>query len=119
MTTQEIFDTVVTHLLTQRKKAINDMGKCVYRTDEGLKCAVGCLITDECYSPEIEGWGIWYLDVTEALECSGIPVTIKTNETLLVDLQYVHDHEHVGLWKQGLLNVASKYGLNPDVLEQF
>ncbi len=48
MTKQEIFDKVATHLLTQNEKALNSVGGCVYRTDKGLKCAVGCLIPVEC-----------------------------------------------------------------------
>lgn len=30
-------------------------GKCMYRTSDGHKCAVGCLIPDEEYAPHMEG----------------------------------------------------------------
>lgn len=29
--------------------------RCMYRTDDGKKCAAGLLIPDECYTPQIEG----------------------------------------------------------------
>jgi hypothetical protein len=59
MTKQEIFDHVLTHLRKQGKPAINetDSGEdiCAYRTDDGLKCAVGCLIPDDKYNEDLEG----------------------------------------------------------------
>ncbi len=51
MSPQELFDTVATHLLTQRKPAMaRDAGgseTCCYRTEDGRKCAAGCLIPDD------------------------------------------------------------------------
>lgn len=63
MTNQEIFDTVAVHLLTQNKRATkaNCSTTCQYRTSEGLKCAVGCLIPDEKYTPEMEPYGVYTL----------------------------------------------------------
>ncbi len=52
MTPQEIFDTVVDHLLSQGKPSIS--GVCRYRSDDGLKCAVGVLIPDSEYDFEME-----------------------------------------------------------------
>lgn len=45
---QAIFNQVYTHLLTQNEKCEDENG-CAYRNEQGLKCAVGCLITDEVY----------------------------------------------------------------------
>lgn len=57
---QEVFNKVVRHLLTQKQKA--RVGTtCMYKTPEGLKCAVGCLIPDELYSQDIEGKPADYL----------------------------------------------------------
>jgi hypothetical protein len=52
MSKQEIFDTVVTHLRKQNTQS-GKGGNCFYRLGE-LKCAVGCLISDEDYSPDME-----------------------------------------------------------------
>ena len=46
MNRQEVFDKVAIHLLTQNAKALNSGGLCVYKTPNGLRCAVGCLIPD-------------------------------------------------------------------------
>lgn len=40
---QQLFDKVVRHLLTQKKKAYED-GRCQYLTSDGLKCAIGCVM---------------------------------------------------------------------------
>lgn len=48
-TAQELFDTVVTHLRKQNAKSEfyyedGRLPSCVYRTEAGLSCAVGCLM---------------------------------------------------------------------------
>jgi len=52
MTPQEIFDTVVDHLLSQGMKS--SVAVCMYRTSTGLKCAVGILISDSDYDSDME-----------------------------------------------------------------
>lgn len=32
--------------------------KCMYRSPAGGKCAIGCVIPDKLYSPDLERWGI-------------------------------------------------------------
>lgn len=54
---QRAFDKVTKHLLKQGNKAMQGDG-CAYRTDEGLTCAIGCLIPKRAYSPLIEGNGV-------------------------------------------------------------
>ena len=44
--TQEVFDFVAIHLLTQNEKSGDDQ-VCYYRSPTGLKCAAGCLIADD------------------------------------------------------------------------
>jgi hypothetical protein len=48
-TKQSIFDQVAQHLLDQGRMAYQN-GGCVYRMEEGLRCAAGCLIST------IRGW---------------------------------------------------------------
>ena len=54
-TAQEIFDTVATHLFTQGRQARLSNTTCAYRSDDGLKCAIGALIPDDMYRSEMEG----------------------------------------------------------------
>jgi hypothetical protein len=56
MTKADVFYFVIAHLRAQNKRAQDEKGSCFYRTPEGLKRAAGCLITDEEYSPEFEGY---------------------------------------------------------------
>ncbi len=50
---QKAFDTMLDHLRKQGEPSVRN-GWCVYRDDAGNKCAVGALIPDEVYTPEIE-----------------------------------------------------------------
>lgn len=119
MTNQEIFDTVYRHLLSQGKRAKTEDGDCVYRTEDGAKCAVGCLIPDELYMSDIETAsaelaalgvrdGARERFLGEIFDEIGIP---KESAYLLGALQGVHDHEHPDEWQQALEFVAEKYGL--------
>lgn len=95
-THQQIFEQVVTHLLTQKIRAISAGGNCVYRAGTS-KCAVGCLIPDDIYDPLIEGRTVQDVPVIEgywsdggylgrALNKSGIPRTCRmcTTSILLI-----------------------------------
>ena len=110
---KEIFDRVKTHLLAQGERALHGgepygLGiggdGCAYHTQSGLKCAVGCLITEEAYSEELEGELVDDLGVRAALESSGIsydPVTLY----MLLDLQSIHDDEAPNRWEHALDNL--------------
>jgi hypothetical protein len=117
MEPMELFEKVATHLLAQNKRAANERG-CQYRV-EGLRCAVGCLISDENYSKLIEGTmvcalyfteGRWcahrtlpkpFNRLAEALNAEGVPATPETR-TLLSRLQYLHDNLPQGAWPEAL-----------------
>ena len=51
---QEVFDLVVEHLFAQGRPAYDDSQGCMYRTYDGLRCAVGVLIPDDLYDPAFE-----------------------------------------------------------------
>lgn len=55
MNNQEAFDLMVAHLIAQGKPAVSPYGHCVYRGPDGTKCAVGILIPDDVYHPDMEG----------------------------------------------------------------
>lgn len=111
-TPQQVFDQVVTHLLTQNAQSMaNDT--CAYRGDGGLMCAAGCLISDAEYKDllkrhEIDGadgknWG-YLADCTDAVP--------KDHTHLIQDLQIIHD-DVLGPanWKAKLERVAIEHGL--------
>ena len=112
---REIFDRVKTHLLAQGEKALRGgepygSGKhgsgCAYHAQSGLKCAIGCLITDEAYSEVLEGDTVDDFGVRAALESSGIsddPVTLE----MLCRLQSIHDDEAPNRWEHELDNLEA------------
>jgi hypothetical protein len=117
---QAIFDQVAKHLLTQKRRASHPEDKrpdgspkCMYRAPNGDKCAAGCLIKDEHYSPGLENWSAHTNVVRGAIEKSvGTGVDIG----LVTRLQSIHDWEPIETWKEHLRGVASQYMLNSEVL---
>jgi hypothetical protein len=89
-TKQEIYDFVVDALIAQGEQSMSPLtGVCQYRTN-GLKCAVGMLISDEDYNSGMEE-----LNVIDLLELKMAPTNIIEIETtypgLLGELQDLHD----------------------------
>jgi hypothetical protein len=121
MEAQEIFDTVATHLLKQGRRTTNpDIPEmCVYRGANGTKCAVGVLIPDEVYDPMMEGRTVVGLLSHPEFK---IPRWMWNNETLLIELQNVHDVEHnwkgSAIMKGALSKVAKESSLTSEVLEE-
>jgi hypothetical protein len=117
LTKKEIFDKVVAHLLTQQAQSKNHYGDCLYRSPDGLKCAVGCLIPDELYDKEIEGAAVGGCNAP-ILECanilreilleSGIPDE-KGIWEMLEDLQKIHDNANVDRWERALTLARNKH----------
>ena len=90
MNMQEAFDAVVAHLRKQNSRSIMDYQKCAYRGREGKKCAVGALILDEHYSPELEGMAATKVEVLAALQASGVDTSGDT-PYMLKRMQSIHD----------------------------
>lgn len=53
-TIQEIFNQVYLGIIKQGKPSVDKDGYCVYRGEDNCKCAVGFLIPDDEYDPEME-----------------------------------------------------------------
>lgn len=104
MNEQEIFDTVVNHLRKQNKKSDDNAGS-LYRSSKGLKCAVGCLIYDEEYKPEMEGYAVGILANNH------IP-RFRPYISLLRRLQKIHDGMRVEEWECGLKDVGTAFELD-------
>lgn len=107
MTNQELYNKVRKHLLTQMAKSTfpSIQASCAYRGDNGLKCAIGCLIPDEHYSSSLEGYTARNEEVMRA---AGLSIE---NINLAIDLQKIHDCHRVEKWATKLDYVASDYSL--------
>lgn len=90
---QKAYDGVMTHLRKQGAKSelnnvVGTLGPiCAYRSDNGMKCAIGIYISDKKYSSVVEGKGISVL-----LEMGSLPNwLIVCGKTFLNDMQAIHD----------------------------
>lgn len=125
MKAQEIFDTVARHLFKQGHRAMKIMtvggdiskGQCAYRGDNGDMCAVGILIGDDLYDPEMEGSSI---DAVVSL-LNPAPLWMENNLPLLESLQAAHDCEiswkNSAIMRAVLWSVADEFGLETKALE--
>ncbi len=116
---QDIFDFVAAHLMTQGVVSEDASGRCVYRSPDGLKCAIGCLIPDDAYRGNLEGHEGNHPIVLGAL---GFNTPDADRITLLLMLQKVHDDEgrrskppgHVPVFKPALVELARDFNLSTD-----
>lgn len=100
---QEVFDQVVNHLLEQNQRSIFE-SSCVYFGPGGIKCAAGCLISDDEYVKDMEGnnWS----------EMIGKGYAPLTHGGLIKALQVVHDSYNPVEWKHQLDLVATTFDLD-------
>lgn len=109
-TKQETFDAVVTHLLKQGCRSVDSLGNCVYLSDQGLKCAAGCLIPEDEYVPGWEGTSIW-----ENEKCEGTVTAclrrLGYNLKLVSQLQSIHDNCEPHRWDDAFQQLAAEHGL--------
>ena len=103
----EVFNKVEAHLLSQGEKSMSSYlglsDVCAYRGEGGKQCAVGCLIKDEFYHKDLEGWS-----AAPVLIASGINLSPEM-EKMLNDLQYLHDGRDPKSWELRLQKLRIKY----------
>lgn len=59
MTRQEMFDKIWNHFIEEDAPwSVSEKWDCQYRGGDGKKCAVGLLLPDSLYHPDMEGKGI-------------------------------------------------------------
>lgn len=104
MTNQEAFEKVANHLLTQMEPSVGPAG-CRYRANNGLKCAIGCLIPDDKYYQDLEGLGAKHESVLAAIS------DFCGDASLLFELQLIHDQHDPEQWRNRLKNLAVTYNL--------
>ena len=118
MKKQKVFKQVAKHLLAQDKRCESVTAKgvngCFYRHPEAdLKCAVGCLITDEFYHEELEYKDVDDASVIAALEGSLKQPLTSSDRSLLYSLQHLHDYKDE--WEKELDKLAILY-FNKDLI---
>lgn len=121
-TIPEIVSTIKAHLLKQMTIAVKN-GACQYHTEDGLMCAVGCLITPKCYSFDIENRTIAGAigrktrhhqrpgdkSLFEALTCSEIDMDSIVVRNCLIEAQNIHDNYSPKDWPVLLADFQEKY----------
>jgi hypothetical protein len=134
LTSQQLFDKVATHLFTQgrpAKKSYNNSATpaCAYRGNDGTKCAAGCVMPDEAYTPDVEGASINTFKEHGRLEGQFgefFPEVDPKDMDLLGSLQIAHDNDESegdgGFFiesklRSHLLEIALHYDLDAGVLD--
>ena len=102
-TEQQVFDYIAHHLLEQQEHSLNADGECVYHSEDGLKCAAGCLIPDEDYCEELEDSHWSFLTAVGRVN--------EAHAEIIARMQSLHDKSAVRLWGQRLKELAQERGL--------
>ena len=109
---QEVYEFVGTHLLGQLKRSLGGVmtedgyvESCVFRGDNNLSCAVGCLFNLDFRVRYLEGQGVDSADVQLALGSPSVDVVALLG-LLQQLLQQVHDTLPPAQWRDGLRGVA-------------
>lgn len=105
LTKQKVFDIVAKHLLTQMERSEDSNGYCLYKTADGLKCAAGCLISDEEYFAELDINGFNWQSL---IKSKTVP---ESHGELIDDLQFIHDSVKPKYWKRFLKKYAEDKNL--------
>jgi hypothetical protein len=114
MSIKQIINKVGNHLLKQNAKSIDSDNACRYRGDNGMSCAIGCLLPDEMYDPLIEGKGV-VSDILKARlkHVVGVKNSSRIQKlTLLGELQNLHDMYFVEHWPEELAKLKIEYGIS-------
>jgi len=112
---KEIYERVSAHLLTQRAVSEDDNGSCRLRCEDGRRCAIGSLISDEIYCPNVEGIGISYYQhasdgaLLQMLYASNVNAYDQEIMALLIELEVVHDDASVSEWPTLLVDMGHRH----------
>ena len=122
---KDLFFQIKEHLLAQKHKAqekgdIDDLIEvCVYRSRTGKKCAVGCLITEENYHPDIEFNSVEsrhvqnaiiqsFADSDERKNCKDERLRDQTVK-FLMDFQDLHDAVDPEKWADAIDELENRW----------
>lgn len=113
-TAQEVFDQIVAHLRKQgkRSKDLTGTDSCMYRNQEGLMCAAGCLISEEEYDEtkmDRDSEGDIGMGWRELVHKGIVP---DAHAEMICKLQNVHDsNTRPEDWEPGFKLVAGQFEL--------
>jgi hypothetical protein len=114
-TKQEAFDKVIKHLVKQGMPAVV-VGQCKYQTDDGLKCAAGCLVERKSVREKLSGE--WYQLIEEKPFLKGI-----ADHKLIYRMQGAHDklsNQHMHIWRKhwidSMTEIAKEFKLKTTLL---
>ncbi len=115
MTEQEIFDRVWNFLNLQGKPAYDSAIGCCYRTEDGLACAVGCLLDDDTAHSfdRFENKSIYSISKSFIYK---FPEELRQHVCFLEDLQSIHDRnvntpDWLSRWRADMIQFATDRGL--------
>lgn len=121
---QVIYDKTIKHLTDQGSRSSNARGKCVFRGENGTKCAAGLWIKDEDYKAGMENADL--NDVADIFTIYNIKtfsnaIEVSTAALYLInELADLHDGRNT---KQGFYNkatsIANNYKLSTSALSYF
>ena len=103
-----IIQRVARHLILQNQRSYDQ--DCMYRSEKGLTCAVGCLVSDAEYDREMEG-----LNISGAIFAKFNIEALR--QSLLGSLQVVHDSIMPYQWHSELMSVCHRYSLDTAALK--
>jgi len=84
-----ILQKVYEHSKKMKARAVTETGACMYRTEDGNKCFIGCLFPDELYVPSCEGS---IFDLTpEIAAYIGADLEDEEDVGFLEEIQECHD----------------------------
>lgn len=110
-TKQMLFDKMWRGLESQGWERSMGGAGCVYRGEEGRKCAVGHCIPDDVYDPMMEGYGVD--DVADKFDevVDALPFFRNTHILdFLYDAQDAHDNAPIDM-KERFRELAAEHGL--------
>lgn len=95
LTAQEVFDASYKAMVAQGKPSITQVReegirRCLYRGPDGLKCAVGALLTDN-EAAGLDSYRAHGVNVRALYEDGKLPARLRPHLLLLETLQLAHD----------------------------
>jgi hypothetical protein len=114
---QQIYDYVGEFLLKQGRKSVSTgrLPKCLYRGPDNTKCAIGCLIPDKLYKPELE------MNTLNSLfkKKYKLPWYFRRYKDFLTQLQNSHDNDlsNYGIFIKRFIEIGNYHKLNTSKFE--
>lgn len=114
---RQMFKIIKAHLLSQNDKAKGEID-CMFLAPDGKKCAVGCLIKPELYTPRCEAGSVWKINDHKKYQArqlteedqnlinvlqQSLGFTLTSQDwTFLAQLQEIHDASAPCYWEKEL-----------------